>query len=96
VNPHSFTRVLWAAWTGGGAAWGWVASGRDPAVAVEGRAVLRSCWCSRRFPASGRCLTRRPARGCCKPDRWLNVGGFVFQPAQMQFINPALVMVLIP
>jgi proton-dependent oligopeptide transporter, POT family len=24
------------------------------------------------------------------------VGGFVFQPAQMQFINPALVMILIP
>ena len=101
-NPHSFLKVLRSALRAPRGAQGhWLdgATREHPAEAVEGaKAVLR---------VSALLLPTIPFFWMLfdqKASTWViqaramdpQVGPFTFQPSQMQFINPALVMLLIP
>ncbi|ATB37511.1 Di-/tripeptide transporter [Cystobacter fuscus] len=100
-NPHSFLKVVGSALRhrGQGAHWLDGATREHPAEAVEGaKAVLR---------ISGLLLPTIPFFWMLfdqKASTWViqaramdpHVGPITFQPSQMQFINPALVMILIP
>ncbi len=102
-NPHSFLHVVASALRtkrpAGATHWLDGALAQHPAEAVEGaKAVLR---------VSGLLLPTIPFFWMLfdqKASTWViqaramdpQVGPFTFQPSQMQFINPALVMLLIP
>ncbi|ATB27249.1 POT family MFS transporter [Melittangium boletus] len=101
-NPHSFLKVVFSALRAPkrrGTHWLDGATREHPAEAVEGaKAVLR---------VSGLLLPTIPFFWMLfdqKASTWViqaramdpQVGPFTFQPSQMQFINPALVMILIP
>ena len=64
---------------------------------TRSRVCARSCGCwssSRSSRPSGRCSIRKHRPGCCRPDAMAKPSWF--QPSQMQALNPALVMLLIP
>jgi POT family proton-dependent oligopeptide transporter len=98
-NPHSFFRVIGSAIASPRK--GTFLSGAEashPAEAVEGaRAVLRIVLLFSPIPVFWMLFDQ-------KASTWVvqarsmdpKVGPFTFEPAQMQLINPALVMVLIP
>ncbi|MET0402649.1 MAG: POT family MFS transporter [Cystobacter sp.] len=101
-NPHSFLKVLASAFRQPrqkGTPWLEGALREHPAEAVEGaKAVLR---------VSSLLLPTIPFFWMLfdqKASTWViqaramdpQVGPFTFQPSQMQFVNPALVMILIP
>lgn len=98
-NPHSFFRVVWTALKKGGKGEFLArAEGDHPPEAVEGvRAVLRIVLLFSPIPVFWMLFDQ-------KASTWVvqarsmdpKVGPFTFEPAQMQLINPALVMVLIP
>ncbi|WP_434381413.1 POT family MFS transporter [Melittangium boletus] len=100
-NPHSFLKVLGSALRGPKQGEHWLDGARreHPAEAVEGaKAVLRvSTLLLPTIPFFWMLFDQ-------KASTWViqaramdpQVGPFTFQPSQMQFINPALVMILIP
>ncbi|WP_223634828.1 MFS transporter [Corallococcus sp. EGB] len=101
-NPHSFFKVVASAFRGrpvqGG---GWLdrAKAEHPADAVEGvKAVFRVSALLLPFVPFFWMLFDQKASTWVVQARSMdpNVGGLVFQPSQMQFINPMLVMLLIP
>jgi len=99
-NPHSFLRVLAAAWRrrkapGGG----WAgACAAHPERAVDGaRAVLRVLLVFAPIPFFWALFDQKASTWVLQAKQMvLEVGPFTFDPSQMQFINPALVMILIP
>ncbi|NPC50267.1 MFS transporter [Corallococcus sp. AB032C] len=101
-NPHSFFKVLGSAFRGKDAAGGtWLdkAKAEHPAEAVEGvKAVFRVSALMLPFVPFFWMLFDQKASTWVVQARSMdpNVGGIVFQPSQMQFINPMLVMLLIP
>ncbi len=103
-DPHSFLRVIGSALRNrsqrpAGGDWLSGAQKEHPAEALEGvRAVLRiSLLLLPTIPFFWMLFDQ-------KASTWVvqarsmdpNIGGFTFQPSQMQFVNPALVMMLIP
>jgi len=102
-NPHSFLKVVFAALAhrdrSPGSHWLEGAKKKHPAEAVEGAKAV--------FRISGLLLPTIPFFWMLfdqKASTWViqaramdpQVGPITFQPSQMQFINPALVMILIP
>ncbi|PTL77480.1 POT family MFS transporter [Vitiosangium sp. GDMCC 1.1324] len=100
-NPHSFLKVVFSALRHRGASAHWLdgATKEHPAEAVEGaRAVLRiGALLLPTIPFFWMLFDQ-------KASTWViqarsmdpQVGPITFEPSQMQFINPALVMILIP
>ena len=105
-NPDSFGRVLWTAFRNRNqprpaAGWGGFLDGAlscHPRVAVEGaRAVLRVIKIFAFVPFFWALFDQKASAWVLQARRMdLEVGPFTFEPAQLQFINPALVMMLIP
>ncbi|AFE08639.1 proton/peptide symporter family protein [Corallococcus coralloides DSM 2259] len=101
-NPHSFFKVLGSAFRGkdvAGGTWLDKAKAEHPAEAVEGvKAVFRVSALMLPFVPFFWMLFDQKASTWVVQARSMdpNVGGIVFQPSQMQFINPMLVMLLIP
>jgi proton-dependent oligopeptide transporter, POT family len=101
-NPHSFFKVLASAFSGkpvAGGTWLDKARAEHPAEAVEGvKAVFRVSVLMLPFVPFFWMLFDQKASTWVVQARSMdpNVGGFVFQPSQMQFVNPMLVMLLIP
>ncbi len=101
-NPHSFFKVLASASRGRaveGGTWLDRAKAEHPAEAVEGvKAVFRVSALLLPFVPFFWMLFDQKASTWVVQARSMdpNVGGIVFQPSQMQFINPMLVMLLIP
>lgn len=101
ANPHSFFKVVGSALRNRGQGGGWLdgAKREHPAEAVEGvRAVFRVSGLLLPFVPFFWMLFDQKASTWVVQARSMdpNVGGFVFQPSQMQFVNPLLVMLLIP
>ncbi|RKI65896.1 MFS transporter [Corallococcus sp. AB049A] len=101
-NPHSFLKVVFSAFKGDapkGAHWLDRAKAAHPPEAVEGvKAVFRVAGLMLPFVPFFWMLFDQKASTWVVQARAMDphVGSVVFQPSQMQFINPALVMVLIP
>ncbi|MBN8466788.1 POT family MFS transporter [Corallococcus exiguus] len=101
-NPHSFFKVLASAFRGkdvAGGTWLDKAKAEHPAESVEGvKAVFRVSALMLPFVPFFWMLFDQKASTWVVQARSMdpNVGGIVFQPSQMQFINPMLVMLLIP
>ncbi|NPC71125.1 MFS transporter [Corallococcus sp. AB004] len=101
-NPHSFFKVLGSAFRGkdvAGGTWLDKAKAEHPAESVEGvKAVFRVSALMLPFVPFFWMLFDQKASTWVVQARSMdpNVGGIVFQPSQMQFINPMLVMLLIP
>lgn len=100
-NPHSFLKVVFSALRHRGQGGGWLdgAKAEHPAEAVEGvKAVLRVSGLMLPFIPFFWMLFDQKASTWVVQARSMdpNIGGFVFQPSQMQFVNPMLVMLLIP
>lgn len=99
-NPNSFLQVLATAWQLRGApGGGWAAAGaRHSEGAVAGaRAVLRVLLVFAPIPFFWALFDQKASTWVLQAKQMdLAVGPFTFDPAQMQFINPALVMILIP
>ncbi|RKH41088.1 POT family MFS transporter [Corallococcus sicarius] len=101
-NPHSFLKVVFSAFKGGapkGAHWLDQAKASHPSEAVEGvKAVFRVAGLMLPFVPFFWMLFDQKASTWVVQARAMdpNVGNVVFQPSQMQFINPLLVMMLIP
>jgi POT family proton-dependent oligopeptide transporter len=103
-NPHSFLKVVWSALNNlharkPGGHWLDGASKSHPAEALEGAKAV--------FRISGLILPTVPFFWMLfdqKASTWViqarsmdpHVGPVTFEPSQMQFVNPALVMILIP
>jgi proton-dependent oligopeptide transporter, POT family len=103
-NPDSFGRVVWTALKNRKRS---AAAGRSlldgalddhPRVAVEGaRAVMRILRIFAFIPFFWALFDQKASAWVLQARRMdLQVGPFTFEPAQLQFINPALVMILIP
>ncbi|WP_141327510.1 POT family MFS transporter [Myxococcus sp. AB025B] len=101
ANPHSFLKVVSSALKNRGQGGHWLdgAKSTHPDEAVEGAKAV--------FRVSGLMLPFVPFFWMLfdqKASTWvvqaramdLNVAGYEFQPSQMQFVNPMLVMLLIP
>lgn len=101
-NPHSFFRVIWSAIVHGGANKGGAFLGgaeKDhPAIAVEGaRAVLRIVLLFSPIPVFWMLFDQKGSTWIVQAKAMNpEVGPITFEPSQIQFINPALVMILIP
>ncbi|MGE6759205.1 POT family MFS transporter [Corallococcus interemptor] len=101
-NPHSFLKVVFSAFKGDapkGAHWLDRAKAAHPPEAVEGvKAVFRVAGLMLPFVPFFWMLFDQKASTWVVQARSMDphVGSILFQPSQMQFINPALVMVLIP
>ena len=101
ANPHSFFRVVGSALRNRGQGGSWLdgAKREHPEEAVEGvKAVLRISGLMLPFVPFFWMLFDQKASTWVVQARSMdpNIGGFVFQPSQMQFVNPLLVMLLIP
>ena len=99
-NPHSFWRVvLTALRTPAGPVRGLDrALGQHPPEAIEGvRAVLRMVKIFALVPFFWMLFDQKASAWVLQARRMqLDVGPFTFEPAQLQAINPLLVMILIP
>ncbi|NBD10617.1 POT-type proton-dependent oligopeptide transporter [Corallococcus silvisoli] len=101
-NPHSFLKVVASAFKGDaprGGHWLDRAKATHPAEAVEGvKAVFRVAGLMLPFIPFFWMLFDQKASTWVVQARSMDphVGSLVFQPSQMQFINPLLVMLLIP
>ncbi len=105
-NPDSFGRVLWTALrnrnrprpAGSSGSWLDGALSDHPRVAVEGaRAVLRVIRIFAFIPFFWAVFDQKASAWVLQARRMdLQLGPFTLEPAQLQFINPALVMLLIP
>ncbi|MBL8696055.1 MAG: POT family MFS transporter [Planctomycetes bacterium] len=99
-DPHSFWRVVMSAFRGrkGGAHWLDAARAEHPSDAVEGaKAVLRVLLVFLPTPFFWMLFDQKASTWVLQAKRMdLVVGPWKFDPSQLQFINPALVMVLIP
>ncbi len=97
-NPDSFLAILWSARRGGLEA----AKARHPAAKVDGvRAVLRVLLVFVPIPVFWALFDQKASTWVVQAKAMnghLTLFGhdFLFEPSQMQFINPALVMILIP
>jgi proton-dependent oligopeptide transporter, POT family len=99
-NPHSFLRVLGSALKNRGAA-GHLLDGarRDhPEGAVEGaKAVLRVLTIFLPIPFFWMLFDQKASTWVVQAKSMdLRIGPWMFEPSQMQLVNPALVMMLIP
>ncbi len=104
-NPHSFLRVVGSALRarrggGGGSGRHWLdrALGGHPAEAVEGaKAVLRVLAVFAPVPFFWMLFDQKASTWVLQARSMdLQVGPWTFEPSQLQFINPLLVMILIP
>ncbi|HZI14583.1 MAG TPA: POT family MFS transporter [Myxococcus sp.] len=101
ANPHSFLKVVFSAVRNRGQGGGWLegAKREHPAEAVEGvKAVFRVAGLFLPFVPFFWMLFDQKASTWVVQARSMdkNIAGFEFQPSQMQFVNPLLVMLLIP
>ncbi|MCP3103224.1 POT family MFS transporter [Myxococcus sp. K15C18031901] len=101
-NPHSFLKVVTSALKNrqpGQGSWLDGAKARHPAEAVEGvKAVFRVSALTLPFVPFFWMLFDQKASTWVVQARSMDphIGAFTFQPSQMQFVNPMLVMLLIP
>ncbi|MFY2557115.1 POT family MFS transporter [Corallococcus terminator] len=102
ANPHSFLKVVGSAIRNqgqGGGHWLDGAKSQHPSESVEGvKAVFRVSGLMLPFVPFFWMLFDQKASTWVVQARSmdLNILGFTFQPSQMQFVNPLLVMLLIP
>ena len=93
-NPHKFSSVLWTAVRGG-----WEAAKlKHPALQVAGtRAVLKVLLVFAPIPLFWALFDQKASTWVLQAKKMdPDLGFTVFEPSQMQFINPLLVMILIP
>ncbi len=100
-KEHGFFQVLWTAFKNRSSRAGTFLDGalaRHPKEAVEAtRAVLRVLLVFTPIPFFWALFDQKASTWVVQAKSMdPNVGGLIFQPSQMQFINPALVMMLIP
>lgn len=100
ANPHSFLKVVWAAITGKvkGAHFLDAAKEKHPERAVEGaKAVFRMLLVFAPIPFFWALFDQKASTWVVQAKSMdPYIGGWKFEPSQMQFVNPALVMILIP
>jgi len=102
-DPHSFFRVVWSALSGGGAkpdggTFLDRAKAQHPAEAIDGaKAVFRILKIFAFVPFFWMLFDQKASAWVLQAKRMdLDVLGFRFAPSQLQFINPMLVMILVP
>ena len=101
-NPHSFLRVVRSALalprSAAGASWLDRALSRHPREAVEGtKAVFRVLKIFAFAPFFWMLFDQKASAWILQAKSMdLQIGPFTFEPSQLQFINPALVMLLVP
>jgi POT family proton-dependent oligopeptide transporter len=100
-NPHSFLRVVRSALASPrshGGSWLDRALARHPREAVEGtKAVLRVLKVFAFVPFFWMLFDQKASAWVLQAKSMdLRIGPFTFEPSQLQFINPALVMLLVP
>jgi POT family proton-dependent oligopeptide transporter len=104
LNPHSFARVLLSALRGSSRTPDNARRGLDraldqhPPEAIEGaRAVLSLLKIFAFVPFFWMLFDQKGSAWVLQAKRMdLTIGPWLFEPSQLQFINPALVMILIP
>ncbi|HEY0714385.1 MAG TPA: POT family MFS transporter [Polyangia bacterium] len=100
ANPHSFSRVLLTALRGSGSGRRGLerAADRHPPEAIEGaRAVLGLLKVFAFVPFFWMLFDQKGSTWVLQAQRMdLDLGWFQFEASQLQFVNPALVMMLIP
>jgi POT family proton-dependent oligopeptide transporter len=100
-NPHSFLKVVGSALSGAkekGRHWLDAALASHPKEAVEGaKAVLRALVVFLPIPFFWMLFDQKASTWVVQARSMdLQVGPFTFNPAQLQLVNPALVLILIP
>lgn len=100
-KPHGFFKVLWSAFQNRSTSAPTFLDGAlaaHPREAVEAtRAVLRVLLVFVPIPFFWALFDQKASTWVVQAKSMdPNIGGVIFQPSQMQFINPALVMMLIP
>ena len=93
-NPHAFSKVLWTA-----IRTGWTAAqSKHPALSVAGtRAVLKVLLVFAPIPLFWALFDQKASTWVLQAKKMdPDLGFTIFEPSQMQFINPLLVMILIP
>jgi POT family proton-dependent oligopeptide transporter len=99
-NPHSFLRVIGSALRNRGASGHWLDGARKdhPESAVEGaRAVFRVLTIFAPVPFFWMLFDQKASTWVVQAKSMdLQIGPWTFEPSQMQLVNPALVMMLIP
>lgn len=99
-NPHSFMRVIRSALSNRGSGGHWLDGARrdHPDGAVEGaKAVFRVLAVFAPIPFFWMLFDQKASTWVVQAKAMdPNIGPFTFEPSQMQLVNPALVMILIP
>jgi POT family proton-dependent oligopeptide transporter len=99
-NPHSFLRVVKSAIANRGAGGHWLdgAKSDHPEASVEGaKAVFRVLAVFAPIPFFWMLFDQKASTWVVQAKSMnLQIGSITFQPSQMQLVNPALVMILIP
>lgn len=99
-NPHSFLRVIRSAMKNRGEGGHWLDGARrdHPEGAVEGaKAVLRLLAIFAPIPFFWMLFDQKASTWVVQAKSMNpQIGPFTFEPSQMQVVNPALVMILIP
>jgi POT family proton-dependent oligopeptide transporter len=99
-NPHSFLRVVRSALANRGSGGHWLdgAKRAHPEAAVEGaKAVFRVLAVFAPIPFFWMLFDQKASTWVVQAKAMdPKIGPFTFEPSQMQLVNPALVMVLIP
>ncbi|MFO0725421.1 MAG: POT family MFS transporter [Myxococcota bacterium] len=99
-SPDAFLKVVWSALQNRGRGGHWLdgAKQRHPEAAVEGaKAVFRLISVFLPIPFFWMLFDQKASTWVVQAKSMdPNVFGFVFEPSQMQLVNPALVMLLIP
>lgn len=99
-NPHSFLRVVGSALQNRAPGGHWLdgAKARHPEGAVEGaKAVFRVLAIFAPIPFFWMLFDQKASTWVVQAKSMdLQIGPWMFEPSQMQLVNPALVMVLIP
>lgn len=93
-NPHSFVRVMWDVLLGG---WKRAAENHPPEALDGSRAVLKVLVVFLPVPFFWMLFDQKASTWVEQAKEMdLHIGSWTFSPAQMQVINPALVMLMIP
>lgn len=99
-NPHSFLRVIMSALSNRGSGGHWLDGARrdHPETAVEGaKAVFRVLAVFAPIPFFWMLFDQKASTWVVQAKAMdPKIGPFTFEPSQMQLVNPALVMILIP
>lgn len=99
-NPHSFLRVIGSALRNRGGAGHWLdgAKRAHPESAVEGaKAVFRVLTIFAPIPFFWMLFDQKASTWVVQAKSMdLRIGPWMFEPSQMQLVNPALVMMLVP